>query len=286
MDDGEVLTVVVREVPGFRHSQLTGAFRKWLRTVVDLAETGEVRDREASIGSLLRVIEQLQGTPLPASALERQILAARLPGYQPALLDQLGASGEIVWAGAGAIGSDDGWVVLALADQAPLLLPEVADGGLVLRWLRNSPADVGVLPYGAEEAVARELWTVCPGISVGLLARAGYTPFGPPVTDSSRAQGGLICVAVAVLAVALLAQPRPVPAVGRPPRDGVVFGLQRQPADHRVRRPADRGRACAVGSHGQGPRDDPGGAAAPDNGRIAGVAPDAKIMPFAWGDWA
>jgi len=84
---------------------------------------GSSGPREATIGSLLRVVEQLQGAPLPASALERQILSARLPGYQPALLDQLGASGEIVWAGAGAIGSDDGWVVVALADQAPLLLP-------------------------------------------------------------------------------------------------------------------------------------------------------------------
>ena len=83
--------------------------------------------RQASVGALLQVIEQLQGTPLPASALERQILAARLPGYQPSLLDQLGASGEVVWAGAGAIGSDDGWVVLSLADHAPLMMPALQD---------------------------------------------------------------------------------------------------------------------------------------------------------------
>jgi len=71
------------------------------------------------------VIESLQGAPIAASALERQVLAARLPGYQPALLDQLGASGELVWCGAGAIGSDDGWIVVALAEQAPLLLPQL-----------------------------------------------------------------------------------------------------------------------------------------------------------------
>jgi ATP-dependent Lhr-like helicase len=41
-------------------------------------------------------------------------------------LDQLGSSGEIVWTGAGAIGHDDGWVVLATADKAHLLLPEPA----------------------------------------------------------------------------------------------------------------------------------------------------------------
>ncbi|MDQ3940874.1 MAG: DEAD/DEAH box helicase, partial [Actinomycetota bacterium] len=52
---------------------------------------GRAGHRDATTDSLLRVIEQLQGLPLPASAFERQILAARLPGYQPALLDQLGA---------------------------------------------------------------------------------------------------------------------------------------------------------------------------------------------------
>lgn len=80
--------------------------------------------RAADLDSLIGVIEQLQGVPLPASALERQILPARLPGYSPSLLDALGASGELVWAGAGALGSDDGWVSLALADRTPLLLPE------------------------------------------------------------------------------------------------------------------------------------------------------------------
>ena len=79
--------------------------------------------RDASVDDVFRTVEQLQGAPIPASALERQVLAARIPGYSPAILDQLGASGEIVWAGAGAIGHDDGWVVLALADKAHLLIP-------------------------------------------------------------------------------------------------------------------------------------------------------------------
>ena len=84
---------------------------------------GRAAPRHADLDSVLNAIEQLQGHPLPASALERQILAARLPDYQPSLLDQLGASGEIVWCGAGAIGSDDGWVSVALAEQAAVLLP-------------------------------------------------------------------------------------------------------------------------------------------------------------------
>ena len=37
--------------------------------------------RRPTLDALLRVVEQLQGVPLPASALESQILPARLPGY-------------------------------------------------------------------------------------------------------------------------------------------------------------------------------------------------------------
>ncbi|HEU4900301.1 MAG TPA: DEAD/DEAH box helicase, partial [Actinomycetota bacterium] len=85
---------------------------------------GPAGPRSADPDALFRVVEQLQGAAVPASALERQVLAARLPGYHPGLLDQLCASGEVVWAGSGALGSDDGWVGLYLADGAPLLLPE------------------------------------------------------------------------------------------------------------------------------------------------------------------
>ena len=40
---------------------------------------------------VLGVVEQLAGAPLPASAVESLILPARLPGYTPALLDELTA---------------------------------------------------------------------------------------------------------------------------------------------------------------------------------------------------
>jgi len=85
---------------------------------------GPAGPRFASLDAVYRVVEQLQGAAVPASALERQVLAVRLPEYNPGLLDQLCASGEVVWAGGGALGSDDGWVSLFTAEQAPLLLPE------------------------------------------------------------------------------------------------------------------------------------------------------------------
>ncbi|HXF57916.1 MAG TPA: DEAD/DEAH box helicase [Actinomycetota bacterium] len=86
-----------------------------------LGTGGPVR---GDVEGLYRVVEQLQGVPVPASALERQVLPSRVFGYVPAMLDELTASGEVVWAGSGAMGSDDGWVSLYLADRAPLLLPE------------------------------------------------------------------------------------------------------------------------------------------------------------------
>ncbi|MBW5486465.1 ATP-dependent helicase [Streptomyces bambusae] len=75
------------------------------------------------IDGLARAIEQLQGAPVPASALERLVLPSRVAGYSPALLDELTTTGEVVWAGAGALPGKDGWVSLYLADAAPLLLP-------------------------------------------------------------------------------------------------------------------------------------------------------------------
>ncbi|MFG2196975.1 ATP-dependent helicase [Streptomyces sp. NPDC048639] len=75
------------------------------------------------IDGLVRAVEQLQGAPVPASALEKLVLPSRVTGYGPAMLDELTASGDVVWAGAGALPGKDGWVSLFLADTAPLLLP-------------------------------------------------------------------------------------------------------------------------------------------------------------------
>ncbi|MEV0603950.1 ATP-dependent helicase [Streptomyces sp. NPDC050315] len=76
------------------------------------------------IDGLLRAVEQLQGAPVPASALERLVLPSRVSGYSPALLDELTSTGEVLWAGAGALPGKDGWIALYPADTAPLLLPQ------------------------------------------------------------------------------------------------------------------------------------------------------------------
>ncbi|MBF9073807.1 ATP-dependent helicase [Streptacidiphilus fuscans] len=81
-------------------------------------------NRLRGVDGLLRAVEQLQGAPVPASALERLVLPSRVADYSPAMLDELTSQGEVFWAGAGALPGKDGWIALHPADAAPLLLPE------------------------------------------------------------------------------------------------------------------------------------------------------------------
>jgi len=55
-------------------------------------------DRRATLHEAL---VPLQALPLPVSLWETEVLPRRVPGYQPAWLDGLCASGEVVWVGAG-----------------------------------------------------------------------------------------------------------------------------------------------------------------------------------------
>ncbi|WP_433716374.1 ATP-dependent helicase [Nocardia sp. CA-084685] len=80
--------------------------------------TGELR----GVDGVAAVVEQLAGVPIPASAWESLVLPARVRDYSPAMLDELMATGEVIWSGHGAITAKDGWIALHLADQAPFTL--------------------------------------------------------------------------------------------------------------------------------------------------------------------
>ncbi|WP_432534597.1 ATP-dependent helicase [Kineococcus arenarius] len=86
-----------------------------------------LRSRLRGVDGVLRAVEQLAGAVVPASALEPLVLASRVEGYSPAMLDELTAAGEVVWAGHGSLPGDDGWVSLHPADLAPLTLPDPAE---------------------------------------------------------------------------------------------------------------------------------------------------------------
>jgi ATP-dependent Lhr-like helicase len=82
--------------------------------------------RRSGLDALLDVIEQLQGAPLPASLLEREILPARIDGYEPGALDVLASAGEVAWVGLEPLGERDGRIAVCLADHLAKLLPPAA----------------------------------------------------------------------------------------------------------------------------------------------------------------
>ncbi len=79
------------------------------------------------VDAVADVVAQLQGAPIPASILEADVLPSRVTGYTANLLDELVATGEVVWTGAGPLGQKDGRVVLCFRDQAHLLAPPPGD---------------------------------------------------------------------------------------------------------------------------------------------------------------
>ena len=81
-----------------------------------------VMTKRKGLDALLDSVEQLQGAPLVASVLEREILPARIDEYNPADLDLLAGSGEVVWVGVESLGERDGRIALYLTDHLPKLL--------------------------------------------------------------------------------------------------------------------------------------------------------------------
>ncbi|TMB46810.1 MAG: DEAD/DEAH box helicase [Chloroflexi bacterium] len=79
--------------------------------------------RAGGMDRLLEVVFQLQGLALPATVIERDVIANRVAGYTPRLLDELVSMGEVVWVGRGSLGTSDGRVALYLRGDAPRLLP-------------------------------------------------------------------------------------------------------------------------------------------------------------------
>ncbi|MEX0768874.1 MAG: crosslink repair DNA glycosylase YcaQ family protein, partial [Microthrixaceae bacterium] len=76
----------------------------------------------SGIEGVAEAIALLQGAALPGSLLEADLLCQRVQNYSAADLDQLCASGEVVWLGAGAVGAHDGRVRLMFRDQVALLV--------------------------------------------------------------------------------------------------------------------------------------------------------------------
>jgi ATP-dependent helicase Lhr and Lhr-like helicase len=119
--DAEVLRILRRRSLAALRAQVepvsTSAYARFLpgwHHVGSATNTG--------LDGLAAVLEQLAGVPLPASAVESLVLPPRVRDYSPALLDELLASGEVVWSGAGSISASDGWIAFHPAETVPLTL--------------------------------------------------------------------------------------------------------------------------------------------------------------------
>ncbi len=152
---------------------------------------------------LLQVIDQLAGVALPASTWETLVLPARLSNYSQAWLDELTASGEVIWSGAGALPGNDGWVSLHLADTAPLTLADptgdetselqrailsaLAGGGaFFFRQLAQAVAAEFTTPVDDKDLVDA-LWQL---VWSGLVTNDTFTPLRAYLGSTAKGTGG------------------------------------------------------------------------------------------------
>ncbi|OBG53649.1 helicase-related protein, partial [Mycobacterium sp. E735] len=123
--DAEVLRVLRRRSLAALRAQVepvsTAAYGRFLPA------WHRVPAQNSGLDGLMSVIDQLAGVRMPASAIEPLVLGPRLREYSPAMLDELLATGEVTWSGAGSISASDGWVALHVSDSAPLTLAGPAE---------------------------------------------------------------------------------------------------------------------------------------------------------------
>ncbi|MBV9309231.1 MAG: DEAD/DEAH box helicase, partial [Solirubrobacterales bacterium] len=150
----------------------------------------------AGIDRLRESLVVLQGLTLPPDAWERDVLPRRLGSYSPAWMDQLCASGEVVWLGAGALGRHSGRVALYFREDLAELgpphvrgsLPEGEQHDAVRRRLAAGAcfftdllADVELAPEELQEALWDLAWA-------GEVTNDAFAPLRAPRLTLARAQ--------------------------------------------------------------------------------------------------
>ena len=117
-----------------------------------------VPPQRRGVDAVVEALGLLAGAPIVASTLESDVLSARVDDYRPAQLDELCTSGDVLWVGAGAIGSNDGRVRLCFADQLVLLAPgweaQERPGGVVHDAIRVALGERGASFWGQLRAAA------------------------------------------------------------------------------------------------------------------------------------
>jgi ATP-dependent helicase Lhr and Lhr-like helicase len=154
----------------------------------------------AGIDRLREVLVTTQGLALPADVWERDVLPRRVGAYSQSWIDQLCASGELVWVGAGALGRNSGRVALYFREDLALLGPPPGARGAdavaldseahtaVLERLQRGAcfftdllAELSLSPEEIQEALWDLAWA-------GVATNDAFAPLRAPRLTLARAQ--------------------------------------------------------------------------------------------------
>jgi ATP-dependent Lhr-like helicase len=150
----------------------------------------------AGVDRLREVLVPLQGLALPAELWEKEVLPRRCGAYSPSWMDQLCASGELVWLGAGSLGRSSGRVALYFRDDVDLLGPPPVRGetptGAAHEAVRarleqgacfftDLLVDVALVPEELQEALWDLAWA-------GEATNDAFAPLRAPRLTLARAQ--------------------------------------------------------------------------------------------------
>jgi len=191
--DSEVLRMLRRRSLAALRAQVepvsTAAFGRFLPAWHQIGAPAS-----SGIDGLHATIEQIAGVAVPASALEPLILGQRVSDYRPAMLDELLASGEVLWSGAGAISGSDGWIALHTADTAPLSLAVPAEIEFTdrHRMLLDTLSGAGAfffrqLAGGRDDELKTALWEL---VWAGWVTGDTFAPVRAMLAGSRRSGGG------------------------------------------------------------------------------------------------
>jgi ATP-dependent helicase Lhr and Lhr-like helicase len=150
----------------------------------------------AGVDRLREVLVPLQGLALPADVWERDVLPRRCGAYSTTWMDQLCASGELVWVGAGALGRNSGRVALYFRDDVEAIgrppikadPPSEPEHDVLRERLAQGPcfftdllAELSIAPEQIQEALWDLVWA-------GEVTNDAWAPLRAPRLTLARAQ--------------------------------------------------------------------------------------------------
>lgn len=157
------------------------AYVRFLLDRQDIARAGE--PTLAGVDGVAQVIAQFEGAALPMEQWEREVLPARVPDYRPAMLDELIAAGEVLWA-ASTVG--EAHPISFFPTDSPLApLPVDAQAGVA----EVSAAEPGELEDPSLDAIVRHVLVAQGPLTFRALTDGAAQLAGPVVrTDREVAE--------------------------------------------------------------------------------------------------